>query len=172
VSFSSSPSEKIPFGRVELEDVTDEEEAEYDKRPSTVNIHPAEEIDDDDDEKNALLERLASSLVASILNDVLNLKDIDYEAETNAGVRELSDDENGLRELDENDINGTDEFIVFSTNSGTFDDDRLDQVDPMSSMASGGSLNRLYTFSRTNDDGMLNCKPSTNQVRRDMRKLL
>ncbi|CAF5151536.1 unnamed protein product, partial [Rotaria socialis] len=71
-----------------------------------------------------LLERIATNLVESILNDALNLKkhdredvvldddDDDDDDDVNMGVRELSDDETALRELDENDMSGTDEFIL------------------------------------------------------------
>ncbi|CAF4888754.1 unnamed protein product, partial [Rotaria magnacalcarata] len=74
-------------------------------------------IDTNDNEINRLLERIATNLVDSILNDALNLKkhvrddvaldnnnddDNDDDDDVNTGVRELSDDETALRELDEN----------------------------------------------------------------------
>ena len=118
---------------------------------------------------NALLERLATDLVESILSEILLSNDLDggdddNDDNTNAGVRELSDDENGLRELDENDMSGTDEFIVFATKAEGSDNDDADDDggndtgvdatnDKQISMLPRGSLNRLYTFSRTNDDG-------------------
>jgi hypothetical protein len=91
----------------------------------------------------------------------------------NTGVRELSDDENGLRELDENDMSGTDEFIVFATKAEISDDgnddennntNNTDQLSPTT--INRGSLNRLYTFSRTNDDNTINNpkKLPSNQV--------
>ncbi|UJR31630.1 hypothetical protein I4U23_019112 [Adineta vaga] len=151
--------EKISFGRVELEDVTDEEE--NDKRLSTNNMHIVEEINDD--EKNTLLERVATDLVDSILHDVLHSKDFEHDVESGyEGVRELSDDENALRELDENDINGTDEFIVFSAKAETLNDSN-DQTNQISTIIPRGSLNRLYTFSRTNDDGSISTKQSIDQ---------
>ena len=70
---------------------------------------------------------------------------IEDEDDKNSGVRELSDDENGLRELDENDMNDTDEFIVFATNAELSDDDQPSDTPRC-------SLNRLYTFSRTNNN--------------------
>lgn len=115
------------------------------------------------------LERIANNLVDSILNDVLLSKNFEHDDETNMGVRELSDDENGLRELDENDMSGTDEFILFATNAEASDDDDDDddntnhekeQINEndnqISPTMNRGSLNRLYTFSRTNDDGTIN----------------
>ncbi|CAF4905448.1 unnamed protein product, partial [Rotaria sp. Silwood1] len=87
----------------------------------------------------------------------------DDDDDTNTGVRELSDDEEGLRELDENDMNGTDEFIVFATktDASDHDDDNENENDnnnQTSSIVPRGSLNRLYTFSRTNDDTSINSK--------------
>ncbi len=159
-------SEEISFGRVELEEVSDEEE--NDKRSSTNNIHIPSTVEEYDDETNASLERLASNLVDSVLNDILLLKNLDDEDDTNTGVRELSDDENGLRELDENDMSGTDEFILFATKAEVSDDDEEEKHDnPISSTINRGSLNRLYTFSRTNDDGTINSNSkitSSNQV--------
>lgn len=91
------------------------------------------------------------------------LKNLDPDDEdTNTGVRELSDDENGLRELDENDMSGTDEFILFATKAETSDDEdnennpNNDNTNQISPIINRGSLNRLYTFSRTNDDGTIN----------------
>jgi hypothetical protein len=116
-----------------------------------------------------LLEHIANNLVDSILNDVLHMKNLEHDDEKDTGVRELSDDENELRELDENDMNGTDEFIVFSTNAEAFDNDKDDHNNPTSTGINRGSLNRLYTFSRTNDDGTINSKISPNQVCIDKR---
>ncbi|CAF1520317.1 unnamed protein product [Adineta ricciae] len=154
----SLADEKLAFGRVELEDVTDEEE--NDKRPPTNNIHTVEEIDDD--KKNMLLERLAIDLVDSILNDVLHFKEFQQEPDIDADIRELSDDENALRELDENDVNGPDEFIVFSTKAEALDDSS-DQPNQISTSIPRGSLNRLYTFSRSSDDGTAHSKQSPDQ---------
>jgi hypothetical protein len=158
----------MSLDRVELEEVTDEEE--NDKQSTINNMHIPSTVDGqiDDDDKNTLLERLASNLVDTILNDVLLLKNLDQEDDTNIGVRELSDDENALRELDENDMSGTDEFIVFATKENASDDNddnnNNDQIP--SSIPPRGSLNRLYTFSRTNDDNTINTrKLSFNQVR-------
>jgi hypothetical protein len=153
-------------GRVELEEITDEEE--NDKRLSTNNTHIPSTVEED---TNTSLERLASNLVDSILNDVLLLKNLDHDDDTSTGVRELSDDENGLRELDENDMSGTDEFIVFATKAETSDDDddhnenNKNDNHPISPTTKA-SLNRLYTFSRTNDDGTINNskKLPSNQV--------
>lgn len=52
--------------------------------------------------------------------------------EKNVGVRELSDDDHVLRELDENEINETDEFFVFAA-----------EIDDRNSLTTN---NRLYTF--------------------------
>ncbi len=154
-------SEKISFARVELEEITDEEE--NDKRSSTNNMHiPSTVGEHNDDETNMSLERLAGNLVDTILNDILHLKNLDHEDDTNMGVRELSDDENGLRELDENDMSGTDEFIVFATKPETSDDDDDDNDDEnknnnqISPTINRNNFNRLYTFSKTNDDGIIN----------------
>ena len=107
--------------QIELEEITDEEE-EKNNVKQQLSIH------------ENLLERAANDLVESVLADILLLKtlDDDDDDDKNSGVRELSEDESGLRELDENDMNDTDEFIVFPTNSQTY------------------NLNRLYTFSKTN----------------------
>jgi len=166
----------MSFGRIELEEIADEEE--NDKRSSTNNIHIPSIVEEynDDDDTNTSLELVASNLVDSILNDVLLLKNFDHnDDDTNTGVRELSDDENGLRELDENDMSGTDEFIVFATKAEAPDDDDDDndhenntntnnQQSP--TIVNRGSLNRLYTFSRTNDDNTINNskKLPSNQV--------
>jgi hypothetical protein len=160
-------SEKMSFDRVELEEITDEEE-EDDKRSSIHNIDILSTVKKiNDDETNTLLERIANDLVASILADTLILSSLDHDDDTNTGVRELSDDENGLRELDENDMNGTDEFIVFATKAEASDDDDGAYIDDhqTSPIIPRGSLNRLYTFSRANDDGTSNSrKISSNQV--------
>lgn len=108
---------------------------------------------------NELLERVANNLVESILADALLLKnfddadtdddddyadgDDDDDDDKNSGVRELSEDENGLRELDENDMSDTDEFIVFATKAEFSDDDQ-------NSSSQRSTLNKLYTFSRIN----------------------
>ena len=162
----------MSLDRVELEEVTDEEE--NDKQSTINNTHIPSTVDGqiDDDDKNTLLERLASNLVNTILNDVLLLKNLDQEDDTNMGVRELSDDENALRELDENDMSGTDEFIVFATKENASDDDNNNN-DQIPSSTPRSNLNRLYTFSRTNDDNTINTrKLSLNQVciKRDKNK--
>jgi hypothetical protein len=165
----------MSFGRVELEEIADEEE--NDKRSSTNNIHIPSTVEEyNDDDTNTSLELVASNLVDSILNDVLLLKNFDHndDDDTNTGVRELSDDENGLRELDENDMSGTDEFIVFATKAEAPDDDDDDNHENNTNtnnqqsptIVNRGSLNRLYTFSRTNDDNTINNskKLPSNQV--------
>ncbi|CAF0899789.1 unnamed protein product [Rotaria sordida] len=172
----SLTSEKISFGRIELEEVTDDEE--NDKRSPTNNIHKPliiEVTDTKETEGNVLLERIANNLVDSILNDALYSEKLDHDSDDdmNTGVRELSDDENALRELDENDMSGTDEFIVFATNAEASDHDDDDDDDnnnnnnnnnQTSSAVPRGSLNRLYIFSRTNDDTTINSKTqSSNQ---------
>ncbi|CAF4680908.1 unnamed protein product [Rotaria socialis] len=180
----SSTNEIIPFGYVELEEVTDDED--NDKRSSINRIQKISSkkmIDTNDNETNRLLERIATNLVESILNDALNLKkhdredvvldddDDDDDDDVNMGVRELSDDETALRELDENDMSGTDEFILFATKPETSDHDVDDDDDDdhennpqTSSSITRGSLNRLYTFSRTNDDTLTHSsKHSSNQ---------
>ena len=171
-------SENITFGQIELEEITDEDET--DKRSSTSNIQILSTVEqfDETNGKTTSLERFANHLVDSILTDVLHLeKSHLHEDEPNLGVRELSDDENALRELDENDMSGTDEFIVFATqpenemeNLHHDDDDQL--LSPTTN--NRGNLNRLYTFSRTTDDGTTMNKSPSNQVRRrraEMRKI-
>ncbi|CAF1208827.1 unnamed protein product [Rotaria sp. Silwood1] len=164
-------NEKISFGRIELEEISDDEE--NDKRSLTNNIHKlstVEVIDNKENDRNTLLEHIASNLVDSILNDALLSEKLNHDNnndddddDTNTGVRELSDDEEGLRELDENDMNGTDEFIVFATKTDASDHDDDNENDndnnnQTSSIVPRGSLNRLYTFSRTNDDTSINSK--------------
>ncbi|CAF2189020.1 unnamed protein product [Rotaria magnacalcarata] len=181
----SSANEIISFGYVELEEVTDDED--NDKRAPTNKIQTTSSkkmIDTNDNEINRLLERIATNLVDSILNDALNLKkhdrddvaldnnnnddDNDDDDDVNTGVRELSDDETALRELDENDMSGTDEFILFATKAepsdhDADDDDHENNLQTSPSITRG-SLNRLYTFSRTNDDTLIHSsKHSTNQ---------
>ena len=102
---------------------------------------PFSQIELEEIDHNDLLERVANDLVESVLADILlleNLDDVDEE-DQNTGVRELSEDESGLRELDENDMNDTDEFIVIGTQAEPSD------IPPY-------NLNRLYTFSKMNDD--------------------
>jgi hypothetical protein len=142
-------STKEPFHHIELEEITDEDD---DDNQSLNNKRISRSIISDE-----LLEHTANELVDSILTDILLLKNLN-EDDTNSGVRELSEDENGLRELDENDMSDTDEFIVFagkeerSNENQTTDNPRC-------------SLNRLYTFSRTNDNGIDNSKQTiSNQV--------
>jgi hypothetical protein len=121
---------KEPFSKIELEEITDEDD---DKQLLSIN-------------NDKLLERAANDLVESVLADILLLKNLDNDDDDkNSGVRELSEDENGLRELDENDMNDTDEFIVFGINSDTLSND--DQTSNIPRY----NLNRLYTFSKTND---------------------
>ncbi len=119
---------KESFNKIELEEITDED-------------------DDKQIDRNKLLERAANDLVESVLADILLLKDFDDNDDKNSGVRELSDDENGLRELDENDMNNTDEFIVFATNAKTSDDDQTSNIPRY-------NLNKLYTFSKTNENDL------------------
>ena len=76
----------------------------------------------------------------------------DDDDDTNSGVRELSEDENGLREMDENDMNNTDEFIVFANQTDFSDDCHTDSSAPRQ------GLNRLYTFSKVNDQPLDNGK--------------
>ncbi|CAF1405462.1 unnamed protein product [Adineta steineri] len=142
------------FSRIELVDITDKEDdnqllsMESNKSiPSITNLS----LSNEQINHNELLERTANDLVESLLTDILLLNniddDVDEDDDKNSGVRELSDDENGLRELDENDMNDTDEFIVFATNAELSDND-----DDQSSNTQRCSLNRLYTFSRTNNN--------------------
>lgn len=138
-------NEKTTFDRIELEEVTDEEEGERTK---------SERI------QTTSIERLADSLVESILSEILFSKTHDPDEEPNTGVRELSDDENALRELDENDMSGTDEFIVFATNDDATELETttsttttsLNNENPLSPPNHRSSSNRLYTFSRNQDD--------------------
>lgn len=169
ISFTVYSSKKTSFDRIELEEITDDEE--NDKRPSTNNAQKTstkEVIDTNEAETNRLLENIATNLVDSILNEALNFEKIDHDDDINTGVRELSDDENALRELDENDMSGTDEFILFAGNAETSDhdaDDYHDNTNQASPTITRGSLNRLYTFSRTNDDTTIQAtKNSPNQV--------
>lgn len=95
-------------------------------------------------------ERTANDLVESILTEILTCENLDEFDDQNSGVRELSDDENGLRELDENDINNTDEFILFATQPETFDDEpRINQ-------------NKLYTFAKLQEQTVSNDVETTN----------
>jgi hypothetical protein len=138
------------FSRIELVEVTDDDEDDNQsiKRISTI----IEQTDDDE-----LLERTANDLVESVLAEILLLKSLDDD-DKNSGVRELSEDENGLRELDENDMNDTDEFIVFATKADTSDDEQSSDIPRC-------NFNRLYTFSKINDNGIDNLKqPTFNQV--------
>ena len=83
---------------------------------------------------------MANDLVESVLADILLIKAADDDDEDqNTGVRELSEDENGLRELDENDMSDTDEFIVIGSQAQPSD------IPPY-------NLNRLYTFSKINEE--------------------
>lgn len=154
-------STKEPSTRIELDEVTDEQ---HDNRslsmksnkliPSITNLPSSIEKSDDND----LLERVANDLVESVLADVLLIAHHDDEDDKNSGVRELSEDESGLRELDENDMNDTDEFIVFGTKAEIADDDQISNIPR-------NSLNKLYTFSRTNHNGIDHMKSTnSNQV--------
>lgn len=105
-------SHEEPFGQIELKE------------------RIAEKMDEE-----FSLERAANDLVQSILADILLLKSLEDAEDQNSGVRELSDDETGLRELDENDMNDTDEFIVFATQPETSDDAQYPS-------------NKIYTFSK------------------------
>jgi hypothetical protein len=109
-------STQVPLSRIELEDIVPEK---YDNQSlsmenntlisSIINLPLFNEQMD----ANELLERAADDLVQSVLTDILLLNNFDDEDDKNSGVRELSDDENGLRELDENDMSDTDEFIIY-----------------------------------------------------------
>ncbi|CAF2665213.1 unnamed protein product [Rotaria sp. Silwood2] len=148
---------KEPSSRIELEVVTDEE---HDNRslsmnnnnpiPSRTNLSLSIEKSDD----NELLERVANDLVESVLNNILLLQNLEHDDDKNSGVRELSEDENGLRELDENDMNDTDEFIVFATKAELSDDEQASNIPRC-------SLNKLYTFSKTHHNGIDNSKQKT-----------
>ena len=129
---------------------------------------PSTAKETDDDKTHTLLERVASNLTDSIINYAVLFKSLDHDYDKNTDVRELSDDENALRELDENDISGTDEFIVFATKPETSDDnDNNNNNSQTSSTIPRDSLNRLYTFSRTNDGDRINSrKVPSNQVRK------
>jgi len=127
---------KEPFSKIELEEITDEED---DKQL----LSSIEQID-----HNKLLQCAANDLVESVLSNVLLLKNLDDDNDDkNSGVRELSEDENGLRELDENDMNDTDEFIVFATNAKTSNDDQTSNIPRY-------NLNKLYTFLKTNENDL------------------
>ncbi|CAF3665252.1 unnamed protein product [Rotaria socialis] len=118
--------------------------------PSITNIPLSIEKNDEND----LLERIANDLVESVLSDIFISKIFYDEDDSNSGVRELSEDESGLRELDEDDMNDTDEFIVFPTQLSLEDDDPTSNVPKC-------SLNKLYTFSKTNHIGSDNSKQTT-----------
>ena len=149
-------SEAMSYGRVELEEITDDEDPE--KCSSIKKISQSSVVEKIEDKPNdGLLEQLAKDLVDSILVDVL--RTVNGPEDVNVGVRELSDDENELRELDENDINGTDEFILFPTQTNE-DDDKNDRQSPSQVR---GSLNRLYTFARISDDSTNSNKNINNQ---------
>ena len=156
----------MPFNRIELEEITDEDE--NDKRSSTSNIQILSTVEQFDEKSKTSLERFANRFVDSILNDVIHPETLPHhdEEEKNHGVRELSDDENALRELDENEMSGTDEFILFATNPEDDESKNLYDDDPISPTANRGNLNRLYTFTRSNEDGTTNPpkKLSSNQV--------
>ncbi|UJR15050.1 hypothetical protein I4U23_002022 [Adineta vaga] len=132
------------FSHLESKDLNDKAE---DKRSLFIDkTRPKTDLSLSNDQinYNVLLERTANNLVQAVLSDIYLLEnhdDDDDDDEKNRGVRELSDDENGLRELDENDMNDTDEFIVFATNADISDEDQLSHTPRC-------SLNRLYTFSR------------------------
>lgn len=165
-------SENIAFTRIELEEITDEDET--DKRSSTSNIQILSTVEQFDANNTEIsLERFATHLVDSILAEALHSETARlHEDEQNHGVRELSDDENALRELDENDMSGTDEFILFATKSEDESENLHDDPGLSPTTNNRGNLNRLYTFTRTNDDGttitttMNSNKSPSNQVRR------
>ena len=74
--------------------------------------------------------------------------------DTNTGVREIFEDENALRELDESEINDTDEFFVFAPD-----------IDDEHSLSTS---NRLYTFAKFSDPSNDNSKQNhSDQVKRD-----
>jgi hypothetical protein len=162
----------MSFDCVELEEITDEDE--YHEKRSSINsksistmIESKHDVDDIDNDqaRRVLLEQYARDLVNAILVDAVNLSTLSVEM--NMGVRELSDDENGLRELDENEMNETDEFIVFADASNRIESDMTDHVQQPSNVPRG-SLNRLYTFSRIADDSttqhLRSASSSSNQV--------
>lgn len=158
----------MPFTRIELEEITDEDE--NDKRSSTSNIQILSTVEQFDEKSKTSLERFANRFVDSILNDIIHSENLPHhdDEEKNHGVRELSDDENALRELDENEMSGTDEFILFATNPEDDESKNLYDDDPISPTTNRGNLNRLYTFTRSNEDGTTNPsrKIPSNQVRR------
>ena len=93
-------------------------------------------------------------------------RNADVDDDTNSGVRELSEDETGLREMDENDMNNTDEFIVFANQMDSSDDCHTDSSAPRQ------GLNRLYTFAKVNDQPQLDNgkRVVSNQVCCDTRR--
>lgn len=161
-------AQELP-SRLELADQDDDKRPFFMEPPmSRTNLSPsADQINDD-----VLFERAASDLVQTVLAETFLIDDLhaddnddDDDDEKNRGVRELSDDENALRELDENDMNDTDEFIVFATKADTPDEEQA-------LTAPRCSLNRLYTFSRTtgNNVGFHCSKPSHGEQVRASRR--
>lgn len=156
-------STKEFFNRIILEDIVDKDDDNQSLSmdntkaiSSQTNLSSSNEQIDHD----GLLERTANHLVDKVLAEILLFKNLDDNIDDkNSGVRELSDDENGLRELDENDMNDTDEFIVLPSNADISDHDEQTLNTPRH------SLNRLYTFSKINNHNLDNSKhPTSNQV--------
>lgn len=176
----------MSYNKIELEEITDEDNDEEKRLVFKDDNSRSISLSSFDDRTNSIsLEQLASDLVDSILADVLAMEFI--QDETNTGVRELSEDETALRELDENDIHETDEFIVFATQANPIDEDEEEQLEQNenyvknsssstttttaasasgSTTAGRGSLNRLYTFTRNTDENLSQRKTSSNQVKR------
>ena len=161
------------YNKIELEEITDEDNDEEKRLVSKDDNSRSISLSSFDDQTNSnSLEQLASDLVDSILADVLAMECL--QDETNTGVRELSEDETALRELDENDIHETDEFIVFATQANPIDendqeqeqDENYSKTFPSSTttVTIRGSLNRLYTFTRNTEDNSLQRKTPSNQV--------
>ena len=166
-----------------MEEITDEDNDEEKRLVSKDENSRSISLSSLDDQTNSIsLKQLASDLVDSILTDVLAMECL--QDETNTGVRELSEDETALRELDENDIHETDEFIVFATQANPVDEDDQEQEQdenyPKNSPASAatttttvtvrGSLNRLYTFTRNTEENSLQRKTPSNQVKQNKRE--
>ena len=173
----------MSYNKIELEEITDEDNDEEKRLVSKDDNSRSISLSSLDDRTNSIsLEQLASDLVDSILADVLAMECL--QDEMNTGVRELSEDETALRELDENDINETDEFIVFATQANPIDEDEEEQEQnenyvKNSSLSTTtatpnttvrGSLNRLYTFTRNTDENSLQRKTPSNQVKQNKTK--
>ena len=176
ILFSRDPP--TSYNKIELEEITDEDNDEEKRLVSKDENSRSISLSSLDDQTNSIsLEQLASDLVDSILTDVLAMECL--QDETNTGVRELSEDETALRELDENDMHETDEFIVFATQANPIDEydqeQEQDENYPKNSSSSAatttvtvrGSLNRLYTFTRNTEENSLQRKTPSNQVKQN-----